>query len=377
MEFYATLPPGLEDVAAEELIELGASVKELRSGKGRVFFETRCENVRKLNLWSRCTERFVLLMYRGKLSSLDDVYSAIRSLDFRFVEGKTFAIRSMRAGVHDFTSIDVARVAGQAVIDSFMERYGDRLRVNLNEPDVIIRVDVVEDEFFVGVDTTGDDALHKRWWRVYNHPAHLNPAIACAMLRLAGWKRERVGREVRMLVDPMCGSGTIPIEAALIALNVPPGKNRDFAFFKLCDTQTPEEFEVSSEVESKGRFEIHGVEKFRKHVEGAMENAKSAGVSDFVKIRVGDATRLEGVYDCIVTNPPYGLRIARKGLIKKLYDGLCGAMKRCMHENSRAVVITAEHRLMKESAEKAGLSVEHERFVKYGGLITKVLVFTL
>ncbi len=363
MQFYATLPPGIEDVAAKELEELGAKVIELREAKGRVFFECNEKLVPKLNCNARCIERIVALLARGKFSELSEIYNAVKALDFGFVRGKSFAIRSMRAGVHDFTSIDVARVAGQAVIDSCLESYGERLRVNLDEPDVIIRVDVVDDEFFVGVDTTGDDALHKRWWRVYNHPAHLNSTIACAMLRIADWKPEE------SLIDPMCGSGTIPIEAALMGRGVSPNRNRAFAYFKLCG----EKVECSDG--SGGMMKIRGVEKFRKHLEGAKANARSAGVADTIEFTLGDATRLEGSYDCIVTNPPYGLRIARKGIIAKLYGRFAEAAKRCMHADSRLVVITAEFSTMRVAAEKAGLSVEHERLVKYGGLLTKLFIF--
>ncbi len=365
MDFYATMPPGIEDIAANELEKLGARITEIRAGKGRIFFAANKKLVPKLNLAARCVERIVVLMYRGHFSSLDDIYAAVRDLDFSILRGKSFAVRSMRAGMHDFTSVDVARVAGQAVIDSFMERFGERLRVNLDEPDVIIRVDVVDDELFVGVDTTGDQALHKRWWRVYNHPAHLNSTIACSLVFLAGWDKRK------SLVDPMCGSGTIPIEAAMIGRNIAPGKNRKFAFFELCDEKLPDF------PETMDKMEIHGIEKFKKHISGAIKNAENAGVADTIEFVLGDATKLEGTYDCIITNPPYGLRIARKGVISSLYEKFCRAAKNCMHEDSKLVVITAEHKLFRSAAEKAQLTVEHERFVKYGGLLTKVFVFRI
>lgn len=361
MHYYATLPPGLEDVSAQEVEELGGKVVEKRPNRGRIFFEGSKNLIKTLNFYSRTLERVNVLIHRGEVSNLDDVYSAVRELDFGFIEDRSFAIRSMRVGNHDFTSVDVARVAGQAVIDSFMNCYGKRLKVNLNEPDVIIRVEVVDRELFVGVDTTGDEALHRRWWRVYNHPAHLNATIACAMLRIAAWDLEE------SLVDPMCGSGTIPIEAALMARRVP--NMRKFIYQNLCN-------EIARDVSIGDlKLDLYGIEKFKKHFEGAKRNAENAGVSDTITFLLGDATRLEGEYDVIITNPPYGLRIWKKGAIKKLYEKFAEAAGNCMHEMSRLAVITAEHRLFERAAQKAGLKLLHERFVRYGGLITKILVY--
>ncbi|MCS7121942.1 MAG: tRNA (guanine(6)-N2)-methyltransferase [Archaeoglobaceae archaeon] len=359
MLFYVTTLRGVEDVTAEEIKNYG-KVLEIR--RGRVIFEAPKGFIPKLNAQLRCAERVVALIDRGKFKSLDELYSIVKSHDYDFIKGKSFAVRCTRVGSHNFTSIDVSRVAGQAVIDSFLEKHRERLKVNLDEPDVIVRVDVIDDEYFLGIDTTGE-GLHKRWWRVYNHPAHLNAIIACAMVKLAGWKFEE------SLIDPMCGSGTILIEAAMLGRNISPGKNRDFAYFKILG----EKVEVSEE--NNKIMNLKGVEKFKKHVDGAKANAEKAGVLDTIVFEVGDALKLEGTYDCIVTNPPYGLRVSRKGAIEKLYDGLCRAVKRCMHENSRFVVITSEFRLMSFLAEKNGLNVFHERFVQYGGLKTKLFIF--
>ena len=367
MEFYATTPPGIEDIAAEEIANLCGAITDIKKDKGRIFFSASIKDIPKLNYCARCTERFVLLLKRGNLISLNDLYLEIKEIDFEFLNEKSFAIRSMRTGSHEFTSMDIARVAGQAVIDSFMEQYGKRLKVNLNNPDVIVRVDVIEDEYLVGIDTTGDSALHKRWWRVYNHPAHLNSTIAVAMLKLAEWKSGK------SLLDPMCGSGTILIEAALMALGIAPGKNREFAFSKLHDFSKFYEFN-SCEDKFDQIGEIRGIEKFRKHVEGAKRNAENAGVSNLINFDVGDVKDVKGSYECIVTNPPYGLRIARKGVIKKLYDTLCKTLKRCLI--GKAVLITSEDKVMEKCLKENSLKVEHERYVKYGGLLTKIFVVT-
>lgn len=260
-------------------------------------------------------------------------------------------------GEHNFTSIDIGKVAGQAVIDSYIESHGHRLKVNLDEPDVIIRVDVIQNEIFIGLDTTGDDALHKRWYRIYSHPAPLNASIAASMLKIAEWKKEET------IFDPMTGSGTIPIEAALAGRNIATGKNREFAFFKIFDMELP------PQKENKDIMEIYGMEKFRKHIEGAKENARAAGVDDTIHFFQGDATKFSDMEaDVIITNPPYGLRIGSKRMIEKLYTGFLSKAKEILCDEGRIVAITASHREMMEAAKKNGFIIEEKIAVKYGDL---------
>ena len=349
-EFYATLPPGLEDVAAKEMEELGFKVFEFRKGRGRIFF--RGKDAEKLNCYGRTIERVVALLACERFNSLDDIYKIVRALDFCFIKpDQSFAVRAMRAGEHDFTSIDVARVAGQAVIDSYLASKNVRLAVNLSEPDVIIRVDVVFDTVMVGIDLTGDVGLHRRFYRVYNHPAPLNATIAAALVKLSGWDEDET------LLDPMCGSGTILIEAAMQTHNIP-----------ICPT-TSSAYTSPSTIHCPTIF---GLEISRKHLRGCKSNATAAGVSfDVVQ---GDATRppFRKSFDVVITNPPYGLRIGRKRVIDRLYSRFLEALFDVTHENSKIVIITAETEILKKHARK--YKILEERMVKYGGLLTSVFV---
>lgn len=264
-------------------------------------------------------------------------------------------------GKHEFTSIDIASVSGKAVIDGYMEKKKHRLRVNLDNPDVIIRTDVINDELFIGIDTTGDNALHKRWYRIYNHPAALNTTIACSMLKMAKWNKHK------SLLDPMCGGGTIPIEAALMGRNIAIGKNRKFAYFNLFGEKLPV-FE-----EGCDRMEIYGGEKFRKHLEGAIQNAIFAGVYDTIYFFQGDATEIDVSIDIILTNPPYGLRIGSKRIIEKLYKNFLRNVARILKE--RAVIITAESEILKKAAIENGFKI-HEVKIKYGDLDASIIELT-
>jgi tRNA (guanine6-N2)-methyltransferase len=370
MLLYATMPAGLEVVSAEEIEELGGKVVEIRRGKGRVFFEGDLRLVAKVNYLARTVERVMILLTVEKFEKLDDIYTIVKNLDFSFIKpDQSFAIRPLRVGEHDFTSLDVGRVAGQAVIDSYKELKGVRLRVNLDEPDVIIRVDVIHDEVYVGLDTTGDEALHKRGYRVYDHPAPLNPVIASALIRLAKWRYDEI------LVDPMCGSGTILIESAMMGRNIPPQKFREerFLFVNIYgDDLLKEVVESALNNEKDVELRLVGVERFRKHLRGAKLNSNKAGVADTIDYIQGDATKLcLKQADVLVTNPPYGLRIARKGIIEELYEGFLKSAKDVV---DRIVVITAEHKILREKALELDYEIKEEINVKYGGLDTIVFI---
>jgi len=366
------LPPGLEEIATNEIEELGGRILEIRKNRGRIFFEGSIDLIPKMNYLSRTLERVMILLTVEKFEKLEDIYHIVRRMDFTWIKAdQSFAIRPLRVGQHDFTSIDVGRVAGQAVIDSYMEAKNVRLKVNLDEPDVIIRVDVIFDEVMVGIDTTGDDGLHKRGYRTYNHPAPLNPVIAANLVKLSGWRSDE------SLLDPMCGSGTILIEAAMMARNIPQGKNRNFAFVNIFGEEMLKEVK-NSVVENNSMVELYGVEKFRKHIEGAIKNAESAGVADTITFLEGDATKLEEAIkdsiDVVVTNPPYGLRIGRKGIIEELYNGFLRSLKNITHDKSRIVIITAEDKIMRDAALSNDYKIVRELNVKYGGLDTVVFL---
>ncbi|KAA0008175.1 MAG: class I SAM-dependent RNA methyltransferase [Thermoplasmata archaeon] len=362
MRFYATVPMGLEEISSKEIEELGGRILGIRKGKGRVFFEGDRELVPKLNFFSRTLERVLILIENTHIDELKDIYRCMKSLDYSFIKPyQSFAIRSLRVGEHEFTSMDISREAGQGVIDSYMLGKGHRLRVDLDNPDVIIRVDLIHDELFVGLDTTGDNALHKRWYRVYNHPAPLNTAIASSMIRLSGWM------EGKILLDPMCGGGTIPIEAAMKMRDIPPGKNREFAYFNFMGKILPDYAE--KEVFSP----IYGFDKFRKHVNGAIENSREAGVLDTIKFMERDFLKVEDFEaNFIITNPPYGMRVGKKRFVEELYNGLFERATNVLEDDSILVLITPHRGLVEEITANLGFTTIDALPTKYGNLDTTI-----
>ena len=267
--------------------------------------------------------------------------------------------------------MDVSRVVGRAIIDSYLNSFKVRLKVDLDSPDVEVYCLVRGNEFLEGVNLTGE-SLHKRRYRAYEHPASIKPTLASAMLLLSGWKSRDV------LIDPMCGGATIPIEAAYIAGNMAPNRfRRDFSFLRLKMFDVTE-FENCREKVLESEREtypgIYGMEKYRAHLEGGIKNAGRAQVLEDIRFKLGDATVIhdypEGDFDFVVVNPPYGIRMIPKyGDVGKLYDGFIRALRE-VAENSTLVLITAAKNKFRRTAERTGLKILSERNILYGRLNT-------
>ena len=345
-ELVATTVRGLEEIAINEVEEL-VGVKAERDtlttvgGQGRIKFKADEKAIFTLNYCSNSLHRVIILLNYGEFSTLHEIYEATKEIDFaKFIgEEQTFAVVASRfatQGSHDFTSLDVASQVGQGVIDSFSESTGKRLKVNLKHPDVVISAGVVDNRFWIGIDTTGE-SLHKRKYRVYQHPAPLKASIAYAMVRISAWKSHE------KFIDPFCGSGTIPIEAARYACKMP-NFLRDFLFWRLkflpLDAFREEKERVDERIEHKN-LEIYGSDVSPKHVEGARMNANAAKVC--VKFFEGDATKIKLDYDRIVTNLPFGLRFGSPKKVAKLYKNFIQNLKE--HHWKRAVLLTASQKL--------------------------------
>ena len=363
MELLLTTERGIEGIAAREVHELihrQASV----AGEGRLRVRGSTGDILTLNYCSNSLHRVVLLLLESEFSTLNELYSAVRSIAFEeyISPEQSFAVRASRVGEHDFTSMDIARVAGQAVIDSYSEARGVRLKVNLDSPDVVVRVEVRESTCYVGIDTTGE-SLHRRGYRVYQHPAPLKPSISYALVRIAEWHPEE------SLLDPFCGSGTICIEAARYAYRMPNLLRKDsFLFWKLRFLPLEEFRKMMERAErrmKKRELSVRGCDISPKHVAGAKQNAERAGVG--VSFFTCDATRVSLDCDKIVTNLPYGLRMGSRYRIAKLYK----KFERNLFASDswqRTVILTAAPEFFESEPAK-------RMDIMYGNLPTAILVY--
>ncbi len=338
-----TTNPGIEDIAAEEIrARLSAEVQDASRNRGRVIAYVPDDKLYKVETL-RSIHRARLLLGEGTVcpdtACLDDIREFIEALPLEeYITPRTsFAVRAERVGTHEFTSLDVARVAGDAVISRVRSRFGERPPVDLNHPNVIIAVDVMFDRLYVSVELGGDLSWHRRGYRVYEHPAALKPTLAYAMIVLSGMV------DGEAILDPMCGGGTIPIEALL--------------FFE----------------SSRGYCtDFNSV-----HVRGAKLNAAAARVITRLEFGVIDARMISKHFkrvDRIVLNPPYGIRLGNPRLIRELYtDFLKEAAK---IDFKRLVMITTEHEHVKQVVGKLGLRLVHERRVAHGSLWPEILVIS-
>ncbi len=359
-EVIATCTPGLEDVSIEELADFG--LKGKRIGRGIISTNAKMSDVFRLNYCSKSLHKIILMLSSGEFSKLFELCKAAYEIAYsEFIRSEqSFAVRVSRAGKHGFTSIDAEREIGQAVIDSYKKEKGRRLKVDLDEPDVLIRCYIRENKFWLGIDTTGE-SLHKRGYRIYEHPAPLRTSIAHCLVRLVQWQPEE------SLYDPFCGSGTIPIEAALYANKIPNHwRWKSFRLWKLAFVDTEEFMEEKERIDAKVKslkLKLYGSDLFRKHIEGAKRNASNAGVSiNFFQQDIKDAVFER---DVIVTNPPYGKRIGHAG--KALYANKMLEKKLAEGSWKRAAVITAEKRNLESYSEK--------RQIMYGDLPAWIFLY--
>lgn len=331
VDFIVTTMPGLEDIVLEEAREkIDVLDAKLRFGNvgGRVLLRvplSQANRVFMLRSIEHIIELINIFEVESDRSGLDQIYSRVYGLNIPL--GSTFRVTCERIGSHKFTSIDVQRVAGQALVD----KYGRR--VNLKNPETIVRVDVVHNLCIVGIQKT-KMSLKIRYPRAFQHYSALNPVIAYSMLRIAG---VRPGDAV---LDPFCGGGTIIIEAA----------------------------QVWSDLE------LIGVDISPKSIEGALKNAEVAGVRDKVKFIVGDARRLEKILprswkaDKVVSNLPFGIRSGRLKAVPSIYMDFLKSLKPFLKESSRICLLTIHKGLLEKIAVETGYEVISSREILHGGL---------
>lgn len=313
-EIIAKTFQGLEDVLAAEITGLGG--ENVTIGRRMVSFTGDQELLYKTNLHCRTALRILKPICSFTASDADEMYEKIKQVPWEkyLTPRQTFSIDSVVFSEEFKHSKFVTYRAKDAIADYFAEKEGERPSVRLNNPDIFLNLHIAGHNCTLSLDSSGE-SLHKRGYRVRQTEAPLNEVLAAGMILKTGWRGESP------LLDPMCGSGTLLIEAALIALNIAPGIYRQgFAFEKWndYDEELFERLYNDDSFERPFNYTIYGSDISPKAISIAEENIKSAGVSKYIDLQVKPFQQYENVPQekgIIITNPPYGERLSSEDLL--------------------------------------------------------------
>lgn len=325
--FYASCPQGMADLVEKELQSFGLQTWEKTSGG--VVFESNWAGCYKANLNSRFASRILKPVLDFPAYQNEELYNNIRKHDFtKYIKPtQTLAIDVVvkECMLHDQRF--VAMKIKDAIVDQFRDKYGVRPDVDSKNPDLRIHVRGIKNQFSVSVDTSGN-SLFMRDYRIMTGEAPLKENLAAGLLGLAEWDKKTA------IVDLFCGSGTILIEAAMMALNVAPGLQRKkFGFMNLLDFDADVWDDVVQEAIAGEKeeldFKLYGYDIDKKVLEFAKRNAKSAGVAEYIEFKTTPvAVALPPEEKCIVIcNPPYGTRIGDEDNLKDVYRDLGFTLK--------------------------------------------------
>ena len=322
MEKFEYVSPchfGMEAVLKRELTDLGIDITKVNDG--RITYTGPVDVIARANIFLRTTERVLLQVGNFEATTFDELFEKTKSLEWeKFIpkNGKFWVAKATSVKSKLFSPSDIQSIIKKAIVERLKKVYKTEWFKEDGES-YPIRVSLIKNEVSIGLDTSGE-SLHKRGYRKLSSKAPLTETLAAAMIMLSPWKADRI------LVDPFCGSGTIPIEAAMIGANIAPGMNREFVADKW-DNFIPKKVwynafdEAFDSVKNDVEMNIQGYDIDREMVRIARENAKLAGVDEHIHFQQKPMRELSSSkkYGFIITNPPYGERLEDKKAMEPLY----------------------------------------------------------
>lgn len=313
---------GLESVLKKEIIKLGYEIREVADG--RVTFLGDPDAVVRANIGLRTAERVLIKIGSFKAITFEELYQGTKGLPWeQFIpkDGKFWVKKASSVKSKLFSPSDIQSIMKKAMVDRLSDIYGIR-RFEETGESFPVRVFLMKDEVTVALDTTGD-SLHKRGYRKLEAKAPIAENLAAALLMLTPWRADRI------LVDPFCGSGTFPIEAAMIAANIAPGMHRHFTAEKWTHLIAPGNWkdvreECAEEINHGIDVDIQGYDIDPDVIDIARINSEKAGVEKMIHFQARPVAELSHrkKYGFIITNPPYGERIGEMKELPELYKTL-------------------------------------------------------
>lgn len=318
-EYIAPCHFGLEAVLKRELIDLGYEILEVSDG--RVTFKGDVFAIARANIFIRTAERIMLKVGSFKATTFDELFEGTKALSWEEYipeDGKFWVTKATTNKSKLFSGSDIQSIVKKAIVDHLKYKY----RVTWFEEtgaEYPIRVFIMKDIVTIALDTSGT-SLHKRGYRTLVGKAPISETLAAALIMLTPWNKDRI------LVDPFCGSGTFPIEAAMIGANIAPGMNREFTGENWKNLLPKKVWydaitEAEDLIQRDIKMNIQGYDIDGDIIKCAMKNARDAGVDQYIHFQQRDVRDLSNPkkYGFIITNPPYGERLEDKADLPKLY----------------------------------------------------------
>ncbi len=329
MERYELTAPchfGMEAVLKREITDLGYEITDVDNG--RVTFAGDAAAVARGNMFLRTTERILLKAAAFRAETFDELFEQVKAVPWENYipkDGKFWVAKANSVSSKLFSPSDIQKIVKKAMVERLKGIYHTDWFEESGDP-YPLRISIIKDMVTIGIDTTGE-SLHRRGYRRYTAPAPVTETLAAAILLLSPWRADRV------LVDPFCGSGTIPIEAAMIALDMAPGLNRDFTA-RRWPHLVPEKVWLETVQEARDRIRrdavlnIQGYDISHEVLKMARSNAALAGVAEHIHFQQRDIRDFSNPkkYGFVVTNPPYGERLSAREEMFQLYQTLGGVM---------------------------------------------------
>ena len=330
-ELYELMAPcnfGLEAVLKREILDLGYEISSVEDG--RVTFLGDAEAIAVANIFLRSAERILLKVGSVHATTFEELFDRVKALpweaclpsDAKFWVTKATSVKSKL-----FSPSDIQSIVKKAIVERLKGIYGIEW-FKEDGASYPIRIFMMKDEAVIGLDTTGE-SLHKRGYRKLTAKAPISETLASALIMLTPWKADRI------LVDPFCGSGTFPIEAAMMAANIAPGMNRSFLAENWKNLVPRKHWyhaveEAQDLIDDKIETDIQGYDIDGEVIKAARENARLAGVDHLIHFQQRGVSELNHPkkYGFIITNPPYGERIEERANLPALYTEIGRAFSR-------------------------------------------------
>ena len=311
---------GVESVLKREIQDIGYDIVKVEDGK--VTFQGDIAAICRANVFLRTAERVMIQIGRFRAVTYDQLFEGVKALDWeKFIpeNGKFWVKKASTVKSKLFSPSDIQRIVKKAIVEKLKIEYHTDW-FSEEGAEYPIRVFFYKDEAIVALDTSGE-SLHKRGYRKNTAKAPISETLAAALIMLTPWNKERI------LVDPFCGCGTFPIEAAMIAANIAPGMNREFTSEKWTNFIDKKYWyqtinEANDLIDDEIQTDIQGYDIDSEMVEFARKNASLAGVDHLIHFQRRPLNKLSHSkkYGFIITNPPYGERLEEKEALRPLYE---------------------------------------------------------